>query len=56
MVLHRIDQAVDKDNPWGLDQSQYYIELGGVSKFLRYKESLVKKENKEEDELDGVDA
>mmetsp|Transcript_6925 Transcript_6925/g.8297 ORF Transcript_6925/g.8297 Transcript_6925/m.8297 type:complete len:95 (-) Transcript_6925:416-700(-) len=29
-----------KDNPWGLDESQYYIELGGVSKFNSYRKSL----------------
>ena len=30
------------DNPWGLDKSQYYIELGGVSKFLHFRNSLKK--------------
>ena len=30
------------DNPWGLDQSQYYIELGGVAKFLQFRSTLKK--------------
>ena len=29
--------SVVADNPWGLDESQYYIELGGVSKFLQFR-------------------
>jgi len=32
--------AVAADNPWGLDESQYYIELGGVSKFLQFRKTL----------------
>ena len=31
-------KLVDKSNPWGvMDDSQYYIDLGGVSNFLKYR-------------------